>query len=48
METTCLLSQVTSGLSAIENDSGWLLALAVPPGSTPIAENVRWCFTQLA
>ena len=38
METPWLFIPITSGLIAVENDSGMLLALAILKDSAPIAE----------
>ena len=38
MDTPCLLIGVMSGLTAVENESGLLLALAILNESEPIAE----------
>ena len=38
METPCLLIWAISGLIAVENDSGFLLALAILNDSAPMSE----------
>ena len=38
MDTPCLLIRAMSGLIAVENDSGLLLALVILSDSTPIVE----------